>query len=332
MANPNYGGIVATTIENRRRTLRDNLSKNNALLDRLRRRGNVDPISGGSVILEEILYDDGLSTGGAYSGYDVIDITPRRVVTAAQFPIKQYAEAVSMSGTELLQNSGRERVIDLLTARISAAEMRLVNQIGADIFGDGTGYSGKAISGLGSIVSTTPTSGVVGGIDRATNTWWQNKEFNATVDGGEALDATNIQQYMNQMAISLIRGRSRPDLIVAGNDAYEYYLNSLQAIQRITDDNSAAGSGFPSLKYYGGGVSADVILGGGIGGPENPKYMYFLNTEFLYFRPHRERDFVTIGEGNRESVNQDAIVRLIGWAGNLTTSGPQFMGVLWDND
>lgn len=331
MANPNYGDIVATTIENRRRTLRDNLSKNNALLDVLRRRGNVDPISGGSIILEEILYDDGLSTGGAYSGYDVIDITPRRVVTAAQFPIKQYAEAVSMSGTEMLQNAGRERMIDLLQARIRAAEIRLVNQIGADIFGDGTGFGGKAITGLGALVSTTPTSGVVGGIDRATNTWWRNLEFNATTDGGAAMDSTNIQQYMNQMAIQLIRGRSRPDLIVAGNEAYEYYLNSLQAIQRITDENSDAGAGFPSLKYYGGGIAADVILGGGLGGPENSKYMYFLNTEFLYFRPHRDRDFVPIG-GNRESVNQDAIVRLIGWAGNLTTSGPQFMGVLWDNE
>lgn len=330
MANPNYGDIVATTIENRRRTLRDNLSKNNALLDYLRRRGNMEPISGGSIILEEILYDDGLSTGGAYSGYDVIDITPRRVVTAAQFPIKQYAEAVSMSGTEMLQNAGRERMIDLLQARIRAAEIRLVNQIGADIFGDGTGYGGKAISGLGSFVSTTPTSGVVGGIDRATNTWWRNQEFNATTDGGAALDATNIQDYMNEMAIKLIRGRNRPDLIVAGNDAYAYYLKSLQAIQRVTTEDQSAGAGFPSLKYYGGGIAADVILGGGLGGPEDSKYMYFLNTEFLHFRPHRDRDFVAIG-GNRESVNQDAIVRLIGWAGNLTTSGPQFMGVLWDN-
>lgn len=330
MANPNYGDIVATTIENRRKTLRDNLSKNNALLDYLRRRGNMEPISGGSIILEEILYDDGLSTGGAYSGYDVIDITPRRVVTAAQFPIKQYAEAVSMSGTEMLQNAGRERMIDLLQARIRAAEIRLVNQIGADIFGDGTGFGGKAISGLGSFVSTTPTSGVVGGIDRATNTWWRNQEFNATTDGGAPLDATNIQDYMNEMAIKLIRGRNRPDLIVAGNDAYAYYLKSMQAIQRVTTEDQSAGAGFPSLKYYGGGIAADVILGGGLGGPEDSKYMYFLNTEFLHFRPHRDRDFVAIG-GNRESVNQDAIVRLIGWAGNLTTSGPQFMGVLWDN-
>ena len=55
--------------------------------------------------------------------------------------------------------------------------------------------------------------------------------------------------------------------------------------------------------------------------------MYFLNTKYLFLRPHRDRNFVPIG-GDRQSVNQDAIVRLIGWAGNLTTSGAQFQGVL----
>ena len=51
------------------------------------------------------------------------------------------------------------------------------------------------------------------------------------------------------------------------------------------------------------------------------------NTNYLFFRPHRDRNFVPIG-GERQSVNQDAIVKLIGWAGNLTSSGPQFSGKL----
>jgi hypothetical protein len=36
---------------------------------------------------------------------------------------------------------------------------------------------------------------------------------------------------------------------------------------------------------------------------------------------------VPIG-GERQSINQDAVVKLIGWAGNLTSSGPQFSAVL----
>ena len=52
-----------------------------------------------------------------------------------------------------------------------------------------------------------------------------------------------------------------------------------------------------------------------------------LNTDYIFWRPHRDRNFVPIG-GERQSVNQDAIVKLIGWAGNLTMSGSQFQGVL----
>ena len=51
------------------------------------------------------------------------------------------------------------------------------------------------------------------------------------------------------------------------------------------------------------------------------------NTNYIFFRPHKDRNFVPIG-GERQSVNQDAIVKLIGWAGNMTSSGPQFSGVL----
>jgi hypothetical protein len=76
------------------------------------------------------------------------------------------------------------------------------------------------------------------------------------------------------------------------------------------------------------------VLDGGIGagtynsGSGNSNHMWFLNTKYLHFRPHKDRNFVPIG-GERQAVNQDAIVKLIGWAGNLTCSGSQFQGVLY---
>jgi hypothetical protein len=90
-------------------------------------------------------------------------------------------------------------------------------------------------------------------------------------------------------------------------------------------DEGAAG--FASLKFYGGGMSADVVLGGGIGAQENALYMYLLNTDYIFFRPHKERNFVPIG-GERQSINQDAIVKLYGWAGNLTCSNASLQGIL----
>ena len=70
-----------------------------------------------------------------------------------------------------------------------------------------------------------------------------------------------------------------------------------------------------------------VVLDGGVGSAATANHMWFLNTKYIMFRPHVDRNFVPIG-GERQAVNQDAIVKLIGWAGNICASGPQFSGVL----
>ncbi len=316
-----------TTIQSRSGELADNVTNNNALLMKLKKRGNVRPFNGGNVILEEIMYNDpNTNNTNSYSGYEVLNISPNSPISAAQFSITQYASAVTISGLEQLQNAGEEQIIDLLDGRMMVAEAELTNRIAADIYLDGTGNGGKNITGLAAAVADTPTSGTYGGIDRQTWSFWRNKSYSGVTDGGAAVSATNIQAYMTALAIQMVRGTDKTDLIVADNNYYSYYINSLQAIQRVAGEETAAG-GFASVKFYGGGQSADVVLDGGIGANATANHMWFLNTKYIFFRPHSARNFVPIG-GDRQSVNQDAIVRLIGWAGNMTSSGAQFQGIL----
>jgi len=321
MASPNLSEIVTTTLRNRTGKLADNMLDNNALLLRLKKRGKVMPVSGGRTIVQELEYADN-QTYKRYSGYETLNISPSDVFTAAEFDYKQAAVAVSISGLEQLQNSGEEAIINLLASRIRNAEKSMMNGIAADIYSNGTADGGKQIGGLQLLVSKTPGSGTVGGIDRATWAFWQNK---ATVSG-TAASAANIQDRMNAMALSLVRGTDRTDLIVADGNYYNYYLSSLQAIQRITDPEMAA-AGFTSLKYFGHGGSADVVLDGGQGGNCPVNTMYFLNTDYIHFRPHANRNMVPIGD-DRYAVNQDAMVKLIGFAGNMTLSNASLQGVL----
>jgi hypothetical protein len=170
MASPNLSDIISTTIQSRSGVLADSVTKNNALLMKLKERGNVKPFSGGNVILQELMYNDSSTlNAGSYSGYDVIDITPNSPISAAQFDMKQYAAAVSISGFEMLQNSGKEQIIDMLEGRIQVAEAQLMNQISAGVYSDGTGNGGKDITGLAAAVSITPTSGTYGGINNSSN-------------------------------------------------------------------------------------------------------------------------------------------------------------------
>jgi len=324
MANPSstMTEIVTTTLRNRTGKLADNVSEYNALLMRLKKKGKVKPVSGGRTIVQELEYAEN-GTFKRYSGYETLNISPSDVFTGAEFDWKQAAVAVSISGLEMLQNSGPEAILDLLESRISNAEKTLVNNIAADCYSDGTADGGKQIGGLQLLIDSTPSTGTVGGIDASTTigSFWRN-----IAGTGTAATAANIQTLMNAVALQLVRGTDRPDLIVAGTNKYKFYLDSLQAIQRITSEEMA-GAGFTSLKYFGHGGAADVVLDGGVGGACPTDSMFFINTDYLFFRPHADRNFVPLGD-DRYATNQDAMVKLIGFAGNMTVSNRRLQGVL----
>src|SRR3990167_7721989 len=339
-ANTSYSDIITTTIENRSRDLADNWENNNALLRKLRAKSNVKPFSGGNLILQEIGYTDASTiNANSYSGYEIISIAPNSPISSAQFSIKQYAGSVSMSGLEMLQNSGKEAFIDLMEGRMQIGEGQLLNRMDYDMYQDGTGNAGKNLTGLALAVPDDPTTGTYGGISRASYSFWRSQYYRGVTDGGAAVSAANIQQYMTTLALRCVRGSNKPDLWVGDATYFAFYVNSLQAIQRIssTSGDGKAGAGFgPELAFYGGGMGATVVMGGGVNNAVNTAgttggataaHMWALNTDYIFWRPHKERNFVPIG-GERQSVNQDAIVKLIGWAGNMTSSGPQFCGVL----
>lgn len=333
----NIGELATVAIESRTGKLADNVTQNNAILNRLKEKGKIKTFSGGRTILQELAAVEN-TTARWYSGYEVLDITPVTQFDAAEFQIKQGAVAVSISGLEQLQTSGKEGIIDLLEARINNAESSLQNLVATGLRSDGTGDGGKQIDGLAKLVADSPSTGTVGGINRANYAFWRNRTFDCSSDGGAVASATNIQNYMNRMYAQLVRGTDKPDLIISGNYFWSLYMASLQANQRFMDSKMAA-AGFTAIKY----MESDYVLDGGMnssfngttettngfGSTSTTDRMYFLNTNYIHFRPHVNRNFVPI-EQERFSVNQDAMVKLIGFAGNMTLSGALLQGVLKD--
>lgn len=333
MASPNLSEIITTTLRNRTGKLADNVTKNNALLARMKKRGTIKPANGGRTIVQELEYAEN-ATYQRYSGYEVLNIQPSDVFTAAEFDWKQGAVAVTISGLEgEVQNSGPEAIINLLASRIKNAEKTLQNNVWSDMYSDGTASSGKQIGGLQLLVADDPTAGTVGGISRVTWNFWRNQKYSATSDGGSAASTANIQRFMNALYAKLVRQTDKPDLILADTNYYNLYLNSLQAIQRITSSDDAM-AGFESLKYMG----ADVILDGfaagaaGVAGSSSAggcptNHMYFLNTEYIHWRPHPNRNMTPLE--TVQSINQDATVKLIVFAGNMTLSNASLQGVFF---
>lgn len=321
---PSFDEIATTTLAHRAKVLGDGVTESRALLKRLSAKGNNKKVSGGDYIRQALSHTEN-STAMMYTGGEVLDVSQNNVLGYADFDWKQAAGSVVITGLEMLQNAGSERVFDLLEERIQVCESSIKNLISAGIYSDGTPYSGKAIGGLQLLVPDDPTTGTAGGINRATNTFWRSVKYGGVADGGGAVSSSNIQTYMKNVYVQLVRGDEAPDLIVADNTYWGLYHDYLSGIQRIVMDSSSdlAKSGFNVLKFMG----ADVVLDGGFGGSCPSAHMYFLNTKYIFFKTHKDRDFVVLN-GERQSVNQDAMVKIMGWAGNLTASNLRLQGVL----
>lgn len=319
-ANTSYSDILATGIESRSSDIADNVTKNNALLAQLKRKGRVRTFGGGHKIIETLSFAEN-GNGGYFSGYDILPTAAADVISAAEFAIKQYAVPVTMSGLEKIQNGGKEGILDLLAARLDVAEATMANDLSEGIYSDGTGSSGKTITGLLAAVPLDPTTGTYGGINRATasNVFWRSQ----MTDTGTAATAANIQEDMNAVWAACTRGTDSPDLIIKSDVNWAAFLGSLQLLQRFTEV-STANLGFPSVKF----MNADVVLDGGIGGFITTATTLFLNTKYIFWRPHSGTNMVALGPKERVAVNQDAIVQVLGFAGNMTCSGAQFQGRL----
>lgn len=322
-ANVNISDILATTIENRSRKIADNVTNHNFLLKKLEMKGKIKPFSGGHKILQELSFAEN-SNAGWYSGYDLLPVGVSDVISAAEYDIKQAAVPVIISGLEQLQNAGREQMIDLMEARLSVAESTMNNLICGGMYSDGLAAGGKEIDGLEAMIPLDPSDDSYGGIASATFDFWRNAFSDQTATNG--LDPTKIQGFWNTLWASLVRGQDRIDTIMCDTTVWEAYVSSLQAQQRFTNTNSAD-AGFVTLKF----MDADVCLDGGIyngnlgsGAPAGTAF--FLNSDYLHYRPHSARNMVPLSPNRRYATNQDAEVQILAWAGNMTCSGRQFQG------
>lgn len=320
MASPNtvFTELVSTTFRKHAKEIKDNVSKNNALLRRIYDKGNVRREDGGLTIVAPLDYAEN-NTYQRYSGYDVLNVGASDVISAAEYQWRQIAINVVASGLELRTNSGDTRIINLVKARLKNAIRTFKNNFSADIYSDGT--LANQVNGLQALVADAGT-GTVGGIDSSTWTFWKNKVQSAAapIQGGGAITpgSTTMESLMLPLWLSLVRGDDQPDLIVMDNNYFTFFEQSQTSIKRYTD-STKADAGFVSLKYKG----ADVIFDGGSGIPAN--HAYFLNTDYLELVVHKDADMTVMDE--MKPYNQDAAVVPVLWMGNLVCSNRSLQGV-----
>jgi hypothetical protein len=325
--------VFSLALEDRSQGYADLVSNSNALLAVMKDMDQFQSFSG-PTIRERLLYSES-GTYVRYSGYQYLNPLPAELFNDAEFTPRLAAVSVTLSGEEILRNSGKAQIRDVMKDHIKAAEVELVDRFVEDLHSDGT--LANQIGGLQLAIPTTPTSGTYGGIDRsvAANALWRTASYDAqsAFAGITQVSLSTIKSILDQIVIARSRGKKGPNLILCSQEHFLAYTGATQAIQRIVDDAGGVGKlGFTSLKYYGGaGRSIDVVLEGGIGSAMPANTTYLIDTSSMKFRYHEDRNFARFG-GKQMPTNQDAVVQHIGFFGNLTMNNPLHMAKLFDSN
>jgi len=316
-------------LEDRSSGYADLVSNANAILYIMKKNGQWKPFSG-PTIRERLLYSES-GTYTRYSGYQYLNPQPAELFNDAEFTAKLAAVSVTLSGEDILKNSGKNQLKDIMEEHITAAEQELLDRFVEDLHSDGT--SSNQIDGLQKAIPTTVNAGIYGGISRVDNAIWRTTSYDAhsAFVGITQVSDTTVKSIFDQIMIARSRGTKGPNIIVASAEHYTAYTKALTTIQRINDENELGKMGFTNLKYYGAGKSVDVVLEGGIGSAMPANVSYFIDTSAMRFRYHPERNFTKFG-GKQMPVNQDAIVQHLGFYGNLTMNNPLHMAKLFDSN
>lgn len=261
------------------------------------------------------------NTAAAYSGTQVLDTSESTGFTRFFLNWKLYSVSVVISGDELTSNMGEAQLFDLLSGKTTQAELSLANLLSTDVF-SATADGGTALTGLQSMVDSTPTTGTYASINRANNTAWQNQ---AATSVGSA--ATNLLSNLRTQYNNTTQGKgglgSKADAIITTQTVHESFealmFPFLQYTGSATADNSV-NAGLSNLRYKNAQVWWDADCPSGT--------LFILNSMHTKMCVHRQRNMAMAEGGFQKPVNQDALITQILFKGNLTSNAPKKLAIL----
>ena len=258
------------------------------------------------------------STVRSYTDLETLDTTRVDVFDVARFDWKEVSGTMVISELEKARNQGENAKFPLLANKMQNLKDSFEAVLNRMLFGDGTGNSSKDFAGLQQIIPNDPTTGIVGGINRNTWSFWRSRQ---TSGAQTATPFDNLRASMRSVYNQCSNGAfdKHPTWIVSNRTVFEGYEGLLTANERFTSKDEAEG-GFKNetFKYKGAKMAFDE---------DNPAgNMYFGNPEFLklaYLKSYWMKGFPAV-----DPANQTADIFKVLTIGNLITNHSRRLGVV----
>lgn len=123
----------------------DNVLNGNVLTMRLMRNSRTWR---GGVSIEQPVHLSDITAVGSYSGFDTLSTTQENTRQRASFTPSQVYVAIPISGIQKAANQGDAAVLDLVATEVEWRTKRLKDEMGTEMYTDGTGNLSKDILGL----------------------------------------------------------------------------------------------------------------------------------------------------------------------------------------
>jgi hypothetical protein len=179
------------------------------------------------------------------SYYDTLPVAQTNEFTTVQYFMSRVVGTVIISDQEEDENKGRAQIFKILKAKIDVLDESLREKFSEYSVGVGAGTDPN---GLGNLVPDDPTSGVIGGLNLATESQWRTSSYNFAGN----LNAENIEEAFDDIIeIDLNRKNERPSVIFAGRNIYRLHKAAARDKQQISLDSSGTGKKLVNLGIKG---------------------------------------------------------------------------------
>jgi len=283
---------------------------------------------GGLDFAEPILYTSNTNFGFD-SKFSIIPDQYQTPTQAFRFAPMTLRGLIVINKVHELQNQGKSEITNFIMTLKKQAESTIANKINAATWA-ATPVADIEPDSLRTIVSSTPTTGSIGGVDRATYTWARNGLNSATISSiGSAAGVAALSTFWAKLGGA---AADLPDFAVTTATLWGNLVGYLVNQRRLTSTENMAKIGLKTIEVLPGcelGYDGDagVAYGGdtSLGGcPANA--FYFLNSKHLFYKVLKGGNMQFEGFSKKDnSLNDTSIFYHIY---NMTTNLPSSLGVL----
>lgn len=224
--------VLATVLERSRRKLIMASFKANALMAWMFASNRVEIEDGGYNITNPLILGRNPNIT-PYEYYEPYMVGQTSEFGKAEYRWSRFAGTMIVSGQEEDEAKGAAAIVKLAKAKMDVLEESIKEQFSIWLYGAG---AGNTILGLSALIPDDPTTGILGGINRATESQWRTSSYQFS----GAIDSTNIEEVLDDLLLDLSPKNERPTVFICGRNIIRTYRAAVRnkVVINLSETNS----------------------------------------------------------------------------------------------